>query len=98
MTAQNRPGGRSRSRSAPPRRRRAVRPRTRLTSGRDVVAGALTFAVLLAALLLAYSQFQDLFKIVSSTGVVLDAPRAVRQGTDQHGLALVLMAAAGAAG
>jgi hypothetical protein len=66
--------------------------------GRDAAAGALTVAALLASLLLAYSQFQDLFRIVSSTGVVLDAPRAVRDGIDQHGLALVLMAAAAAGG
>jgi hypothetical protein len=62
------------------------------------VAGALTVLLVLSALLLAYSQFQDLFKIVSPDGVVLNAPRAVRDGIDQHGWALVVLAIAAAAG
>jgi len=62
------------------------------------VAGALAVLLALSALLLAYSQFQDLFKIVSPDGVVLNAPRAVRDGIDQHGWALVVLAIAAAAG
>jgi hypothetical protein len=64
----------------------------------ETLAGALTAMVMLAALLLAYSQFQDLFRIVSPSGVVLDAPRAIRDGTDQHGLSLVLLAIAAVGG
>jgi hypothetical protein len=62
------------------------------------VAGALAVLLSLSALLLVYSQFQDLFKIVSPDGVVLDAPRAVRDGIDQHGWALVVLAMAAAGG
>ena len=46
---------------------------------RDAARRILT-VVAAGALLLAYSQFQDLFRIVSSSGVVLDAPGAVRDG------------------
>jgi hypothetical protein len=62
------------------------------------IAAALTVLLSLSALLLAYSQFQDLFEIVSLGGVVLDAPGAVRDGIDQHGWALVVLAAASMGG
>jgi hypothetical protein len=78
-----------------------VRPGLRRARGLwtpGAMAGGLAILLSLSALLLAYSQFQDLFKIVSPEGVVLNAPRAVRDGIDQHGWALVLLAAAAAGG
>src|SRR5436853_4028958 len=61
-------------------------------------AGVFTVLLSLSALLLVYSQFQDIFKIVSPEGVVLSAPRAVRDGIDQHGWALVILAIAAIGG
>jgi MFS superfamily sulfate permease-like transporter len=98
MSTENRPstlperhsGGLGRAGSALGRARGALRP--------GLVAGGLTILLAVSALLLAYSQFQDLFKIVSPEGVVLNAPLAVRDGIDQHGWALVLLAAAAIAG
>jgi hypothetical protein len=98
MTAQNRP-------SALPERLSGVLERARpllRRAGRawrpGWAAGALTVLLALSALLLAYSQSLDLFKIVSPEGVVLNAPRAVRDGIDQHGWALVILAIAAGAG
>jgi hypothetical protein len=70
----------------------------RLRSRPDLAANALTVAVLLGALMLAYSEWTDLYRVVSSGGVVLDAPGAIRTGGDKHGYALVVVAVAAVAG
>ena len=67
-------------------------PRVRI--GPDLVANALAVLAILGALILAYAEWNDLYRVVSSSGVVLDAPGAVRTGGDNHGYAQVVIAAA----
>ncbi len=98
MSAENRPPARVERLSGGLDRARPLLRRARAVWRPGAVAGVLAVLLSLSALLLVYSQFQDLFKIVSPEGVVLNAPDAVRDGIDQHGWALVILAAAALAG
>jgi hypothetical protein len=98
MSAENRPPALPERLSGGLDRARPILRRARAVWRPGAVAGVLAVLLSLSALLLLYSQFQDLFKIVSPEGVVLNAPDAVRDGIDQHGWALVILAAAALAG
>lgn len=98
MSAENRPPALPERLSGGFDRVRPILRRARAMWRPGAVAGVLAVLLSLSALLLLYSQFQDLFKIVSPEGVVLNAPDAVRDGIDQHGWALVILAAAALAG